>query len=249
MAVYNVPPGASTVAYPVTSKPKTVFQPTFKARAPVNYMAPSTNNYARKGNAWSKFSNPYNAKPKSKSVPNYMEPSGNRYSPKPKGNTNAWSKFNNPYGVKPAPSVKGTLADKSIDWKSIHNVFDLGLNPDGSPRVKAPVKLAPRAAKVAPKSAPRVVVRATTPVVKAPAPIVTPPKVATAAPKPAVKPPAKPPTKTATGPKSNVGTSKTAGGRKSTYGQFKRQRNARGPRSGLSVTPEMLRRAAAQRLG
>ena len=34
-----------------------------------------------------------------------------------------------------------------------------------------------------------------------------------------------------------------------TYGSFQRERQARGPKTGASVTPEMLRRAAARRLG
>ena len=41
----------------------------------------------------------------------------------------------------------------------------------------------------------------------------------------------------------------TVGQGEGTYGQEQRRRQARGPMTGLSMTPEMLRRAAGQRLG
>ena len=41
----------------------------------------------------------------------------------------------------------------------------------------------------------------------------------------------------------------TIGQGQGTYGQEQRRRQARGPMTGLSITPEMLRRAAGQRLG
>jgi len=47
---------------------------------------------------------------------------------------------------------------------------------------------------------------------------------------------------------SNVGTF-TSLGNNMTAGMFNRQRLNRGPRTGMSVTPEMLRRIAAQRIG
>lgn len=49
---------------------------------------------------------------------------------------------------------------------------------------------------------------------------------------------------------SNVaGESFTTVGNPSTFGGYERQRQSRGPRTGMSVTPEMIRRAASQRLG
>lgn len=47
---------------------------------------------------------------------------------------------------------------------------------------------------------------------------------------------------------TNVGTFTSRGG-PGTYGRFNRQRLNRGPRSGMSITPEMLQRIAAQRIG
>lgn len=45
------------------------------------------------------------------------------------------------------------------------------------------------------------------------------------------------------------GESFTSSGTPGTFGAYQRQRLSRGPRTGLSVTPEMIRRAAAARLG
>jgi hypothetical protein len=68
----------------------------------------------------------------------------------------------------------------------------------------------------------------TAPVVSAPAPAITSP--------------------TTPGAPSNVGSFTSTGGQ-GTFGQFNRQRLNRGPRTGMSVTPEMLQRIAAQRIG
>lgn len=46
-----------------------------------------------------------------------------------------------------------------------------------------------------------------------------------------------------------AGQSFTSVGNPSTFGGYERRRLARGPRTGLSVTPEMIRRAATQRIG
>lgn len=48
---------------------------------------------------------------------------------------------------------------------------------------------------------------------------------------------------------SMVGPAQEAFGVGGTFGQFERRRKARGPRTGLSVTPEMLQSVAARRLG
>lgn len=48
---------------------------------------------------------------------------------------------------------------------------------------------------------------------------------------------------------NTAGESFTSVGNPSTFGSYERRRQARGPKGGLSVTPEMIRRAAAQRLG
>jgi len=79
-------------------------------------------------------------------------------------------------------------------------------------------------------------------------PTVSPPVVATPT-TPTVTTPA-PPIVSPTNPNgpTNVRTF-TSTGRPGTYGAFQRQRLNRGPRTGLSVTPEMLRRIAAQRIG
>jgi hypothetical protein len=44
------------------------------------------------------------------------------------------------------------------------------------------------------------------------------------------------------------GESFTTVGNPGAFGSYERKRQNRGPRTGLSVTPEMIRRAAAQRL-
>ena len=45
------------------------------------------------------------------------------------------------------------------------------------------------------------------------------------------------------------GASFTSIGTPGSFGEYERRRQARGPRTGMSVTPEMIRRAASQRLG
>jgi len=74
-----------------------------------------------------------------------------------------------------------------------------------------------------------------------------PPESVTAAPA-VVQPPAV--VANATPSENNVpGESFTTVGSPGTFGQLERRRASRGPKSGLSVTPEMIRRAAATRLG
>ncbi|MET0785596.1 MAG: hypothetical protein ABWY25_02695 [Paenisporosarcina sp.] len=54
---------------------------------------------------------------------------------------------------------------------------------------------------------------------------------------------------------AGAGASNTAGesfssiGNPSTFGEYQRRRQSRGPRTGMSITPEMIKRAASQRLG
>ena len=75
---------------------------------------------------------------------------------------------------------------------------------------------------------------------------VTGPAAVTTAPAPQVAPP--PPV--TSGPGAPIaGQSFTKVGSPGTWGSFERQRRNRGPVTGLSITPEMLRRAASQRIG
>lgn len=79
------------------------------------------------------------------------------------------------------------------------------------------------------------------------APIFVPPEAVTAPPA-VVQPPAV--VAEAAPSETNVpGESFTTVGAPGSFGAYERRRATRGPRSGLSVTPEMLRRAASQRLG
>ena len=54
---------------------------------------------------------------------------------------------------------------------------------------------------------------------------------------------------------AGAGASNTAGesfssiGTPGTFGEYQRRRQSRGPRTGMSITPEMIKRAASQRLG
>lgn len=82
-------------------------------------------------------------------------------------------------------------------------------------------------------------------------PIPTPTPTPVPTPQPPIKPPVKPPVTPppVTPPRPPGAGTFTNIGVPGTYGRFQRQRRARGPLSGLSLTPEMLRRIAAQRIG
>jgi hypothetical protein len=131
----------------------------------------------------------------------------------------------------------GSFNDPTIDWQSIYDTFI------GSQQQQPSM--------IAPSSPGRVTGSGRTSaesVGLAAAPSLFVPPESITAPPATVQPPAV--VANATPSEVNVpGESFTSIGGPGSFGSFERKRAVRGPRTGLSVTPEMIRRAAAQRLG
>lgn len=134
-------------------------------------------------------------------------------------------------GAAPIGYTPGSFNDPSIDWNAIASIFgpqarQEGSNTDwnGGGTVERPSVMAPP----------------TPPVFETPAVYTSPPA--------AVEAPGIVAT-TQGNSLPNVQSFDTVGRGIGTFGMFDRMRNARNPRQGISVTPEMLRRAAQARMG
>jgi hypothetical protein len=126
----------------------------------------------------------------------------------------------------------GGYNDPSIDWAAIIRAFGPQPAPYDTPDPNGPPPNYNAPAEAAPAVAPQI---------EAPQQVTAPPAVAPA--------PAPDISAGRSGGAVDEGPAITKFGNAGTFGQMQRLRQARGPISGVSMTPELLRRAASRRIG
>lgn len=205
-----------------TKPPKNAISSFTQARAANNY---------KQGMSSGKPANTYGAAP--------VRRSSGRISPNYGGTGNTKKTYKaQTSGKAPIGYTPGGFDDPNVDWGKIYEIFVKPTLASNKARPSAPKTSTStgsdgmQSGSPAPATAPKPVTTGTAQANK--------PSTTTTA-KPAV-------TGTVKGNPAQAVKSFTKTGNRGTFGQFKRLRNQRSPRSGLSVTPEMLRRQAQARL-